>query len=90
MSESRQTASTVSPVYLAFATAAAAVAVVALVAGISSANDGSGAAEHQSCNDQVASWAAGQAPLTNGFNNEDIARRNADIQRAAAEAMQRC
>lgn len=91
MSESRQTASTVSPVYLAFATAAGAFAVVALVVGISSANDGNdGGTDYQSCTDQVASWAAQQAPQTNGFNNEDIARRNADIQRAAAEALQRC
>ena len=77
-----------SGMYLAFATAAAAVAVVALVAGISQAGEGSGGTE--SCSDQVASWAADMAPQTNGFNNEDIARRTGEVQRAAAEALARC
>lgn len=91
MPESHQTASTVSPVYLALATAAGAVAVVALWAGISQATDGGDAGTgYLSCNDQVAAWAAQQAPLTNGFNNEDIARRTADVQRAAAAALERC
>lgn len=74
---------------LALATAAAAVAVVALVAGISQASDGDSAGS-ETCGDRVASWAADMAPQTNGFNNEDIARRTADVQRAAAEALQRC
>lgn len=91
MSESRQTASTVSPIYLAFATAAGAVAVVALWAGISQATSGNdGGSGYQSCSDQVAAWAAQNAPITNGFSNEDIARRTADIQRVAAEALARC
>ncbi|MGQ0467156.1 MAG: hypothetical protein ACT4QG_17805 [Sporichthyaceae bacterium] len=74
-----------SPVYLALAAAGLAVLVVAFLSGTGRAESSYG-----TCADQVAAWAAAQAPQTNGFNNEEIARHQADVQRAAAEAIVGC
>lgn len=71
--------------HLALAAGALAIAVVAVLSATGHANTASG-----SCADQVTAWAAQAAPQTNGFNNEDITHRTADVQRAAAEAIAAC
>lgn len=76
-----------SPVALALAAAALAVSVVAILASTGQASSG---AAGESCSDRVNAWAAQMAPQTNGFNNEDIARHAAEVQRAAAEALAQC
>jgi hypothetical protein len=78
----------VSPVTLALAAAALAAAVVAILSGVGQASSGTAGAE--SCSDRVNAWAADVAPRTNGFDNEEIARRTVEVQRAAAEALERC
>lgn len=75
-----------SPVHLALAAGALAMAVVAMLSATGHANTASSG----SCADHVTAWAADAAPETNGFNNEDIARHTAEVQRAAAEAIAAC
>ncbi|MGQ0842853.1 MAG: hypothetical protein ACT4QF_01840, partial [Sporichthyaceae bacterium] len=70
------------------AAAALAAAGVAILAGVGQA--GTDAAGAESCSDRVSSWAAQMAPQTNGFNNEEIARQTAEVQRAAAAALEQC